>query len=261
MAKSKQTEALVIKEIKRSCLDFYIVGESPLIFNSMSAKAKGDLLMPKKKTKAEKEQSLKHDPISEFRDSIYREKDTKAKTEIVFPSTGFKAALATAALETPGATKSQIGRLTYVEGEYVPIYGVPDLFMTVVRSADMNRTPDIRSRAILAEWACVVTINFVTPTLNDKMIATLLANAGQVVGIGDFRQEKGKGNYGRFRVVQKNDPTFRRISNSGMRVHQIKALNNPVSYDTETSELYAWYENEIKARGRSSEVKSLRAVK
>jgi hypothetical protein len=26
--------------------------------------------------------------------------------------------------------------------------------MTPVRSADMNRTPDVRTRAILPEWAC-----------------------------------------------------------------------------------------------------------
>lgn len=252
MAKFDST--IVIQEIQRGEIECFVVGESPLILNSMSAKAMRDLLYPKgKKTKADKAQNLKHDPLTEFRASVYKARDERAETALVFPAVGFKKALATAALETPGAVKSQIGRLTYVTGEHVPLYGVPQLLMSVVRSADMNKTPDVRSRAILHEWACRVKINFIRPTLNEQLVATLLANAGLVIGIGDFRQEKGAGNYGRFRLVNANDPDLKRIMASGGRAVQLTALAEPTTYDAQTDELFSWYQQELKNRGRTQE--------
>ena len=71
--------------------------------------------------------------------------------------------MAQAAIDVPGnAAKTQIGRLTTVEGAYVPVYGIPKLMMSTVRSKDMNRTPDIRTRAIQEQWACVIKISYRT---------------------------------------------------------------------------------------------------
>lgn len=42
-------------------------------------------------------------------------------------STSFKGAIRSAALDMPGAKKAQIGRLTYIAGDFVGIYGVPKL--------------------------------------------------------------------------------------------------------------------------------------
>ena len=251
---AKNESSMVIQAVQRGELECFIVGDAPLILNSMNAKAMRDLLFPKgKKTKADKAQNLKHDPLAEYRASVYQSRDTQGKTALVFPATGFKRALATAALEPPGAVKSQIGRLTYVVGESVELYGVPQLLMSVVRSADMNKTPDVRSRAIIAEWACRVRINYVRPTLNEQMVATLLANAGVVIGIGDFRQEKGAGNYGRFRLVSEDDADLQRITASGGRAPQLAALASPELYDIQTTELFTWFQQELKSRGRTEE--------
>ena len=65
----------------------------------------------------------------------------------------------------------------------------------------MNRTPDIRTRAFLPRWCAVISVAFVTPTLSAHSVVSLLANAGAIIGIGDFRQGKGKGSYGCFSVA------------------------------------------------------------
>lgn len=116
--------------------------------------------------------------------------------------------------------------------------------MSIVRSADMNRTPDVRTRAIVPEWACRLRITFVQPLIRAQAVANLLAAAGITIGIGDWRSEKGSGNYGQFRIADKDDSDFKRILKEGGRAAQAEALENPVCYDDETTELLSWFEEE-----------------
>jgi hypothetical protein len=248
MKKQRETEVNII-EINQGYLTFFVRGLTPFIFNAMSEKAKHELLYPKgKKTTADKAQSFKHNPLEEFRGSVYRTRDNKASTRLIFPATAFKKAMGTAALDIPGAKKAQIGRLVWVRGDMVEIYGIPRLHMSVVRSADMNRTPDIRTRAILTEWACKITVQFVKPAINEQSISNLLAAAGVTVGVGDFRQEKGAGNYGQFALVPDKDADFARIVKTGGLKQQDAALESPEMYDIETEQLYAWFNAEILRR-------------
>jgi hypothetical protein len=113
----------------------------------------------------------------------------------------------------------------------------------------MARSSDIRTRAILREWAATVSITFVSPNLNETGVANLLAAAGMVVGIGDWRPEKGKGNYGQFRIASQDDEEFLRIVKSGGREAQDAALEAPTSFDQETDELLDWFDRERSLRG------------
>lgn len=231
----------------------FIVGTSPLIFNRMAEKAKRELLLPRgRKTAADKAQQLKHDPVAEFQASVYRNKGDTAATRLKFPAPAFKGVLETAALEIPGARKAQIGRLTWITGTHVDIYGIPQLKMDAVRSADMNKTPDIRTRAILKEWCCQIMFNYVRPTLTLQVVANLLAGGGLICGIGDFRQEKGAGNFGQFKMVDEGDAEFERIKASGGRAVQDAALEAADPYDDETGELLAWWFEEVKRLGRQA---------
>ncbi len=227
----------------------YVVGTSPLIHNRMSEKAKHELLMPKgRKNAAERATSLKHIPVDEFRASPYILRDEKQPTLISILSTAFKGALRTAALDMPGMKKAQIGRLTYVEGEMINIYGIPKLFMSIVRSADMNKTPDVRTRAIMEEWCACVPITFVEPLVRAQAVVNLLAAAGITIGVGDGRPEKGAMNFGRFKIVDKNDPDFARIVRTGGRKAQVEALAHPTCHDDESTELLSWFEGERQQR-------------
>ena len=228
-----------------------IIGTSPLIYNSMSEKTRQELLFPgKKKTSADKQQNMKHSPIDEYRNSFYK-RSGEGPTRLMFPASAFKAAICNAALEIPGTKKSQIGRLVWVVGDMVDVYGVPKMLMSVVRSSDINRTPDVRTRGILTEWCCSVNIQFAIPSLNESSIATLFSTAGLIIGVGDYRQEKGKGNYGQFSVanLEAKQEIASIVKSGGMKV-QDEAIKSPTFYDVETQSLYNWFVEEKQKRGR-----------
>jgi hypothetical protein len=141
----------------------------------------------------------------------------------MFKAASFKKAMSNAALDIPGLRKTQIGRLVWVSGDKVPVYGTPQLFMTLVRMADIARTPDIRTRAILPQWCCQIHITYVMPQINATNLGNLLSAAGLLSGIGDGRQEKGSLNFGQFRIASHNDPEYLAISKQG-RVQQVGSV-------------------------------------
>lgn len=110
----KGNSTVEIDALKQGRLTARIVGTTPLYFNAMSAKAKRTLLLGGgRKTAAEKKNSTKHDPHEEFRSSMYRL--PAGPTLLGFPAPGVKAAMATAALETPGGlTKASVNRLIFL---------------------------------------------------------------------------------------------------------------------------------------------------
>lgn len=239
-----------IIEVQTSTITVAILGTTPLILNRLSEKTKHELLLPSpKKTAADKASMLKHQPLAEFQASPVRLHDENAPTLLAIPSTALKGAMRTAALDLPGAKKSQIGRLTYIAGEYIGVYGIPEVFSTIVRSADINRTPDVRTRCIVPKWAAVASITFVRPIMREQAIANLVAAAGLTVGVGDFRPEKGAGNYGQFTVVGADDPQLLELMRTGSRKAQIAAMEDPQPYDQQTEELLAWFNVEVKRRG------------
>jgi hypothetical protein len=249
MKKNENGGTIFIEGVKVERARMALIGLTPLILNRMSEKSKGELLLPAgRKTSAEKQSSLKHDPLAEYRASAYTIPEGDALLGVM--SSAIKGAMMTAALDLPGAKKAQIGRLVYVYGDYTPIFGVPKLFMSVTRSADMNKTPDIRTRAIVPEWVALITLSYVVPMLNATSIGNLISAAGITAGIGDWRPEKGKGTYGQFRVSNIDDPEFKRIVKIGGRKAQEMALENPGLYNEDTERLFSWYNVEVVKRGK-----------
>lgn len=247
--KPEVTSEISITTLVEGQMQFCIVGTSPLIFNRLSEKAKQQLLAPERKTAAAKASSMKHDPIEEFRASPYRMRNPKAPAVLAVLPTMFKQGMCTAALRSPGAKKTEIEQLVRVNWENIPVYGIPKVFCAITRSADMNRTPDVRTRALLPEWACHFEVRFEKPLLREQTIADLLSTAGRIAGICDWRQEKGSGAYGAYRLCSADDPDFLRIMKTGGRAVQQEALDNPEPYDDDTSELLAWFDVEMKRRG------------
>ncbi len=249
---TKKTEAteIVVVEMQRASMTFCVLGTSPLIMNRMSAKAKQQLLAPAgRKSTVEKASSLKHEPLQEYRDSPYRMDDPAAPTALALLPSMFKGAMCTAALRIPGVKKTEIEQLVQVDWARMAVYGVPKIFCAVTRSADINKTPDVRTRAILPQWACFLTVNFMRPALREQAIVNLLAAGGQISGVGDWRAEKGSGSFGSFTLVSQDDPTFQQIVNNGGRAAQLAAIEEPEAYDSETEELLGWFNVEARRRG------------
>lgn len=241
---------IYVEPVRTETIALALIGSSPLILNRMSEKAKRELLYPKgRKTTADKQASLKHLPLDEYRASMYVLPEGGDALLGVMAS-AVKGAMMTAALDLPGTRKAQIGRLVHVRGDYAPVYGVPKLFMSVTRSAGMNQTPDIRTRAIVPRWAALVEITYVMPMLTPTAIANLLTAGGVTAGIGDWRPEKGKGAYGQFVVSDANDPTFIAIREGGGREAQQAAVDAPETYDEDSRQLLAWYTTEVLRRGK-----------
>jgi hypothetical protein len=257
MAKAEKETTIDILKLEEGRLDFCVLGTTPIILNRMSEKARRELLLPRgRKTAADKAASLKHDPLAEFRTSPYTDPSDRGPTLLQFLSTAFKGAMMTAALDMPGVNKSQIQRLVWVNEERIALYGVPKLLMSVTRSADMNKTPDIRTRAIVPEWACRLSVSFRKPILREQGIANLLAAAGVTPGVGDWRVGKGSGIYGQFELVDSDDERFTRIVENGGRAAQVAAMEAAEPYDLETEELLAWFTDEKQRRGFTSEAAS-----
>lgn len=248
--KKPDTE-IVVDEIQTEVLRLHVLGTTPLIMNRLAEKARHELLLPSgRKTTADRAATLKHDPIQEFRASPYVITDETAPTLLAQMASAFKGAAMTASLDLPGTRKAQIGRLLWVRDRLVGIHGTPEIFSAITRSADINKTPDVRTRAILPRWATTIVVEFAVPLLNTRSVINLFAAAGKLSGIGDWRPEKGKGDYGQFVLVDPDNAEFQEIVKNGGREAQQAAMDKPFAHDTETEELLAWFETEVQSRGK-----------
>ena len=251
MAKKKEIiiDTMDVLKIEMGEVYFHIVGTTPMIMNRLPAKAAQQLLLPpKRRNRAELESSLKHDPVGEFRNAVCLNRDTKTPALFHLPDGAFRKAIAQAALDIPGAKKAEVGRLISIPATQIDLYGVPYMFTRIVRMGGMTKTPDVRTRAIFPQWACRLPVRFVKTKLNQGTIANLLMAAGIIVGIGDYRNEKGAGSYGCFKVVNDNDAEFEAIIKKQARAAQVKAMNSPMPYDDETDELISWFNSEADRR-------------
>jgi hypothetical protein len=263
-SKTRDTTEMVseLKRFERGYVVFHLLGTAPLVMNRPSAKAKQQLLLPSRaKNNAEKQVILKHDPLAEFRDTMYRCRDDSAPTLFHFPTGAFKKALGSAALRTPGATKTEIGCLVQVVDQTVHVYGKPYLYMDWVRLEGMKRVPDIRTRAMFKTWAVKLTVQFIKTLTTERAIVNLMSNAGDVTGIGDGRTEKGTFNNGGWEVVDARDPRWLDIVKNGGRKVQQAAYDNPEASDIDSEELWVWYESEIIRREASSQREGGKASK
>lgn len=248
MAKKTVEQEIVVPALRRGIVKLRIIGQTPMFQNRMAAKAKQQLLVGgRKKTAADRAQ-IKHHPLAEFRDSLERMGD--GPTALGLRVVAMKAAMCTAALETAGITKTSAQRLLFMPGDLTPLYGVPQLRMDVVRSADINRTPDVRTRAFLPKWGAEIEIQHVLPQLPTSSVVTLACNAGVLVGLGDFRQEKGKGSFGSFRVIgpEEQDSEWDELVAGHGREAQLAAIDDPKFADEDTAELMDFFFGEEKRR-------------
>jgi hypothetical protein len=257
MKPNNTTTQITIQELSFGQYRVGIIGTKPLLMHRFSDKARRELLLPRAKmNQVEKETTLKHDsPVQEAKDAAIISRYPDSPAFFGMPAGAIKGGLATAALRMPGVKKTEIGQLAFVltdnDDNLIPIYGIPKLHMSMVRNSGMNRTPDVRSRLIFPVWAAEFTVRYIKPNLTELAIARMLHAAGMICGLGDWRAEKGKGDYGSYEVVDETiADRFEQIRETAGRVAQEAAYNDLQAYDAETAELVDWYHNEVEARGR-----------
>lgn len=248
------TEVVQILQIEKASATFYVLGRTPLVMNRMMKKAREQLLLPpRRRNKIELETTLKHDPIAEFNEAIYRCRDSAAPTMIHLPNGCFKKAIAQAALDIPGATKAQVGRLVSILDPTVHLYGTPYLYMDVVRLAGPSHAPDIRTRAAFPQWACKVTVGYIRKLIRERDVVNLFAAAGIITGIGDGRTERGSRDNGQWELVGKDNPEWKAIVSQQARKAQEQAMAKAMPWDADSEELLSWYRAEIIRREQQPE--------
>ena len=238
-----KNQTISVPVLKMEQATFSLIGNSGLYCHRMGAKAKQQLLLGGRKKTAAERLSLKHNPEQEFVDSMHVKSGLFDGTQVVFPATAVKSAMATAALVVDGIKGTDVKRLVYIPDEWIPIYGIPKLRMDITRSADIGKTPDVRTRAFFPSWATQITVRWAKPALSKKSIYALLVNAGIMCGIGDFRQEKGKGGFGTWDVVDSIPKSH--LDEAG----QTEAIKEPEAYDEDTQWLMDEFHNAL-AEGR-----------
>ncbi len=145
--KTNDPAFIEIEAVSTAAVTVCLLGQTALLQNRLAEKARHELLLPSpKKNAAEKAMNLKHIPYEEFVASMFRVRDEdELPTRLIIPGGAFRKAIAAAALDIPGSSKSQIGRLVRIVENNVPVYGLPQISCMIVRQAGIQKTPDVRT--------------------------------------------------------------------------------------------------------------------
>lgn len=119
---------------------------------------------------------------------------------IGLPAAGFAKAMATLAKDSGDRTTlnaTQVTRNVFVLsdiGPYVKVECGPGTYMRediVMIGKGMNRSPQMRYRPGFPEWSTTLRIRFDADVFTPEDVMNLLARAGQKIGWGELRPEKG----------------------------------------------------------------------
>lgn len=132
-SKEKDVQPVEIRRLEIVSTTVGILGKTPIIINRQSQKTIRELTLPEIKSRAGRAQKIKHDPLAEYQASVYTLPEESAPTYLSCLSAWFKSAMKTAALHTPETSKAEVGRLVWVAGERLPLYGIPQMMMATVR--------------------------------------------------------------------------------------------------------------------------------
>jgi hypothetical protein len=255
-----------IEEVKVESIDLALIGQSPFIMHRYARKAFQELMLPKAPmNKQAKAENIKHYPLKEYQECFYMNSNDDEPTLFHVPVAMIQGALSSVALDLPGIRKSEAQRWISVtsqdEDMQLNLFGVPELYTTMAKNSGMTSVPDPRTRPIFRQWVIPrVRITYKANPLNDTSIANLAHAAGRIVGIGDWRPQKG-GPYGKFLVAQPDDPRVLEIIEKQGRHAQELAFDNPTYFDRDTADINKWFEEEIKKRGQTLEPVGLKAMK
>ena len=240
-------ETLQIPTIEMVSETIYLIGCTGLYCHRMSQKAARELLLGGRKKTAAERATIKHHPRDEFRRSMYVHPEAHDDAVVSMPAMAFKRAMRTVAAELAGIKGTQVDRLVFVEDEFVPIFGTPLLRMDITRSSDIARTPDVRTRSYFPQWGTVLRIRRAIPAVSRTALYSLISNAGTLIGVGDNRQERGKGNFGTFQRCKEADLKALR---AGGKAAQVQAIEDcePDQGHGDTATLLEFYDEELLKR-------------
>lgn len=229
MAKAKIIEAPLrvdVPPLELHTFPLHIVGDSPLISNAWSHKAK-QMILQKQQKKASTGREIRR-PHVDFADSLYwlTEKpnldgltDEQAKDvldEIIpkskfgFPVVAFKAAALDAGFQqgalVRNAGSNDLAKSTargafhiVNESEFAVIDGIPTIREDMVRIGGASKTADLCYRGEFKTWSTELLIQFNIRSISMAQIINLFKLGGFANGVGEWRPSRD-GTFGRFHI-------------------------------------------------------------
>lgn len=228
MATKKSQDAplrVEIPELELKTFPLHIVGDTPLIVNAWSTKAKQEILQ--KHMKAAKVGKEIRRPWVEFADSLYwlTEKpdlngltndqardllqDVIPNSKFGFPVIAFKACAINAGFQQGAlvrnagtndlAKTTARGAFHIIGNELAVIEGTPIFREDMVRIGGASKTAGLAYRGEFKTWQTELLIQFNTRTISPSEIVNLFRLGGFANGVGEWRPERD-GNFGRFHV-------------------------------------------------------------
>lgn len=176
-----------------------IEGISPLIVHKWTKKAMTEI----QDKQAGKAKNKKHDirvPEEEYEEAKHKSPQGWEG----FPAAGFKAAMIRGA-KMIGMVMKDTQTAFFIkadceETQLVKINGESHLRQDMVRVG--MGSADVRYRPEYSEWSAILTIEFNSGVISANQIYQLVKAAGYGCGIGEMRPEKGKFNFGRFKLSE-----------------------------------------------------------
>jgi hypothetical protein len=193
-------------------VNFWIIGDTPLITHAWSEKARRDMLQ--KQVKATKPGKEARDPQTDFVNSLYE----MGEGIYGFPVSGIKNCILSAAHKDKGLARTQVAAALWLDGDMVRtrpalagavcdmplcrIFGsAPEMREDMVRvGAGLNKTATLTYRAQFRIWAISVKGRVNASVLPLETLAFLVNEAGLATGIGEWRNER-KGMFGAFHLA------------------------------------------------------------
>lgn len=190
-AKSSAETPIVLPKLNIQHFRLTLIGDSPLICNKWSEKAKQE--MRDKQTKQPKQAKQAKNPQQCFEDSLYKLEDGG----FGFKSIAFKAAAVDACSHVDGVTKVEARGAFHIQGEFVRINGKPTMREDMVRVG--MGVADLRYRGEFKEWNCEIIVRYNANVLSPEQIVNLFNTAGFAIGVGEWRPQRD-GSSGMFHV-------------------------------------------------------------
>lgn len=184
-------QAVTIPGLQIATFKLTLVGDSPLICNRFSEKAKKQML--DKQMKVAKQAKAAKDPQKDYEGSLY----PLGKNKFGFPVVGFKAAAVDACSHAEGITKVEARGAFHINGEFAEIQGSPSMREDTVKIA-MGST-DLRYRGEFKTWSTTLEIRHNRNVLTMEQIVNLFNIGGFAIGVGEWRPQRD-GSYGMFHV-------------------------------------------------------------
>lgn len=206
MAKKKETEKTITIELPKlnvRTLKCRIVGDTPLIMNKWSEKAKKEMLDKQMKKAGAGKREAK-DPEQQFEDATYYISNGK-KPKFGFPAIAFKMAAVNACRNLDGIPMTLARQVFHVNadhGDLVEIKGERRMREDMVKL--QGKIADLRYRPEFVDWSTDLSIRYDANMFSEAQIINLFNTAGFACGIGEWRPNRS-GNFGMFHIATEKE--------------------------------------------------------